>query len=100
MAVEVPVVSHMSVYDNWMGTGADPWDWNATLPRYAESNGIVLLEPKMKGGNNVSLTYTNAYEVRRGCWDSYGQTGKEYATRSAPQIASGWNMVQQILGDN
>ena len=78
--------------------GLHPWDWNGTLARYAEANAIVLLAPKMRGNNNVSLTHTNAHEVARGCWDSYGQTGPEYATRKGAQIASGWRMVSQILG--
>ena len=84
---------------NWHGCGGlHPWDWNGTLARYAESNGIVLLAPKMKGNNNVSLSYTNAHEVARGCWDSYGQTGADYATKFGLQISSGWHMVQQVVG--
>lgn len=84
---------------NWHGCGGlHPWDWNGTLARYAESNGIVLLAPKMKGNNNVSVSHKNAHEVTRGCWDSYGQTGPDYATKAGLQIASGWRMVQQVVG--
>eukprot|EP00966_Prymnesium_polylepis_P314274 7262443-Prymnesium_polylepis.2 len=36
-----------SLLVNWHGCGGlHPWDWNGTLARYAESNGIVLLAPK------------------------------------------------------
>ena len=88
-----------SLLINWHGCGGlHPWDWNGTLARYAESNGIVLLAPKMKRDNNVSLSFTNAREVARGCWDSYGQTGEDYATKSGLHIASGWRMVQRVLG--
>jgi len=83
---------------NWSGCGgADPFDWNGTLARYAESNGIVLLAPRIKGQNNISLTHPNAYEVARGCWDSYGQTGPLYATQQGPHLSSGWRMVQQMI---
>lgn len=85
---------------NWHGCGGlRPWDWNGTLARYAETNGIVLLAPKMaKTHNNVSLTYQNAHELARGCWDSYGQTGPDYATKAGLHISSGWRMVEKVLG--
>ena len=68
--------------------------------RYAESNGIVLLYPRIKKGNNASRTYPNSHEIERGCWDGYGQLSAHYALQSAPHMRAVWAMVKQVTGWN
>jgi hypothetical protein len=76
-----------------------------TYVKYAESNGIVLLYPRiMSHGhippNNVTDTYPNSWEVARGCWDGYGQLSPRYALQSAPHMRSVWAIVAHVTGSN
>jgi len=59
--------------------GYNPW---------AEANGIVILYPA------VTMSAMNG----AGCWDWWGYTGKNYATRSAPQLAAIIKMIDRLAG--
>merc|ERR1719387_2295714 len=56
--------------------------------RWAEANRIVLLVPRTRGfgQNDVSSSRMNAHEVARGCWDTSGQLGKDFALQIAPHM--------------
>jgi len=56
--------------------------------RWADTNKIVVLFPQ------VSASLTNP----KGCWDWWGYTGSDYLTKSAPQIAAIWRMVERLSG--
>jgi hypothetical protein len=61
--------------------------WGAVC-RYAEANGLVLLYPQMTGAGS-SAKYDALTSAQRGaCWDSYGQTGDDYALQSGVQMAT------------
>lgn len=73
-------------------------DQDNTIHRYAESNGIVVLYPRIRKMNNVTETHQNVNEIARGCWDGYGQLSEDYALQSGQHMASVWNMVKHISG--
>jgi len=57
------------------------------LNEWAEANNIVVLYPQVK---STELTDT-------GCWDWFGYTGANYATKLAPQIITARAMMDAII---
>jgi hypothetical protein len=62
---------------------------NSGFLEVAEANNIVVVFPQNMNGTR------NIY----GCWDTFGLTGKDYATRKGPQVQVVRNMLSRILGD-
>lgn len=57
--------------------------------RWAESNRLVVLYPQTKA------RYYPLYNPRA-CWDWWGYTGAQYATRSGPQVRAVMRMVERL----
>lgn len=62
---------------------------NAGYNAWAESNGIVVLYPQVKRSWALPLN-------PQGCWDWWGYTGPDYASREAAQLAAVRRMVQAL----
>ena len=62
--------------------------------RWAESNGIVVLYPQAV---KIDSTLFDPFAGNpKGCWDWWGYAGKDYLTRSAPQIAAIARMAKAV----
>jgi poly(3-hydroxybutyrate) depolymerase len=57
--------------------------------RWADANRLILLYPQ------TIARYFPVYNPR-GCWDWWGYTGAQYATRAAPQIRAVFGMVERL----
>ena len=63
---------------------------NSGLASWAESNNIVLLFPQaIKADVPVNP---------KGCWDWWGYSGADYATRFGPQMATVHTMAEALMG--
>eukprot|EP01102_Stenamoeba_stenopodia_P010407 TRINITY_DN3131_c0_g1_i1.p1 TRINITY_DN3131_c0_g1~~TRINITY_DN3131_c0_g1_i1.p1 ORF type:complete len:341 (+),score=58.22 TRINITY_DN3131_c0_g1_i1:118-1140(+) len=60
------------------------------MNEWAESNNIILLYPQAKR-SDVPFN-------PKGCWDWWGYTGDDYATKLGPQVATVKSMLDQIAG--
>lgn len=56
---------------------------------WAESNNVIVLYPQ---------TSSTAALNPMACWDWWGYTGLDYATKLAPQIMAVYSMVQALIG--
>tara|TARA_B110000208_G_C11789436_1_gene436893 strand:- start:1479 stop:3599 length:2121 start_codon:yes stop_codon:yes gene_type:complete len=63
--------------------------------RHADVNGVVILMPRLAA--NAS---SGAADVRRGCWDVFGQLGQDYAHQSSPHLHPLLPMIQALGGKN
>lgn len=59
------------------------------LNAWAEANDIVVLYPRLGAIGSTA-------EQKQGCWNVYGQTGKDYATKNAPQMNAIWKMATSL----
>lgn len=57
---------------------------------WAEANGIVVLYPQVRSSRVAPLNPL-------GCWDWWGYTGEEYATKAGPQIAAVRSMIDALM---
>ena len=57
--------------------------------RWADTNRVIVLYPQ------TIARYFYVYNPR-GCWDWWGYTGAQYATRNAPQIRAVMAMVERL----
>jgi poly(3-hydroxybutyrate) depolymerase len=65
--------------------------------KIAETNKIVVLWPQRA----LELLVPHAtWDERQGCWDGYGQTGKDYDTRRGAQMVAIRRMIEHISGVN
>jgi hypothetical protein len=81
------------------GCGGNPGvQVDGTMHQYADTNGIVVLYPRIRKNNNASRTYQNSFEISRGCWDGYGQLSPDYALQNGQHMSIVWNMVKHISG--
>jgi len=64
---------------------------HAGLNEWAEANNIIVLYPQAARSDAVPYN-------PQGCWDWWGYTGADYATRLAPQIGSLKNMIDALSG--
>lgn len=62
-----------------------------TYASVADANSIVLLMPRLQADAKQP-----AADVRRGCWDVFGQLGKDYARQSSPHLHPLLPMIQTI----
>mmetsp|Transcript_38016 Transcript_38016/g.73639 ORF Transcript_38016/g.73639 Transcript_38016/m.73639 type:complete len:410 (+) Transcript_38016:62-1291(+) len=67
-----------------------------SFDRWAEKNRIVILVPVI-GKNLCYLKYNGCHEVARGCWDGYGQLGKDYALQSGKHMKFVGSMLKDFL---
>ncbi|CAE8733122.1 unnamed protein product [Polarella glacialis] len=61
---------------------------NLNFNAWAETNHIIVLYPKL-------ASHGSTKQQQEGCWNVYGQTGANYATRDAPQMLAVRQMVKQ-----
>jgi poly(3-hydroxybutyrate) depolymerase len=57
--------------------------------RWADTNRLIVLYPQ------TIARYFYVYNPR-GCWDWWGYTGAQYATKAAPQIRAVMAMVERL----
>jgi poly(3-hydroxybutyrate) depolymerase len=63
----------------------------AGFNEWAETNDLVILYPAMRNWGKTE-------ETKLGCWDSYGQTGPEYALQNGGQMAAVRRMLRDVAG--
>ena len=63
---------------------------NAGYNRWADTNRLIVLYPQA-----VARYWWWPFNPR-GCWDWWGYTGQEYATKEAPQIRAVMAMVERL----
>jgi len=63
---------------------------DAGYNRWADANGLIVLYPQ------VIRRYSAFTFNPRGCWDWWGYTGADYATRNAPQIRAVKAMIERL----
>ena len=61
--------------------------------RWAETNDIVILYPHM-GVHGPK----DSKEEQGACWDSYGETGRDYDTKQGVQMKAIAAMIETIAG--
>lgn len=61
----------------------------AGFNEWAFANNFVVVYPRMS-------TRGTATQMRSGCFDGYGQTGRDYAQRTAPQLRAIHRMLRDI----
>ncbi len=69
----------------------DAFARGAGFNEWAETNQMVVLYPQAKSSKFAPLNPL-------GCWDWWGYTGDEYATRSGPQVAAVREMIDRLMG--
>lgn len=66
----------------------------------AEANRMIILYPRMKQntGNAAGSKrrYKNSFNTRLGCWDSWGDTGSDFALKKGLQMAAVWQMIEAL----
>ncbi len=66
---------------------------------WAESNRIIVLYPQVVARNGPALGSWKIVMNPKGCWDWWGYTGGDYATREAPQIKAVRWMIERLQGE-
>jgi hypothetical protein len=64
--------------------------------RWADSNRIVVLYPQTLARSGWSFSGWNFVWNPRGCWDWWGYTGAQYATKNGPQIRAVKAMLDRL----
>jgi len=70
----------------------------AGFNRWADTNRLVVLYPQTisrSGWSGAGLRWSFVFNPR-GCWDWWGYTGPDYATKTGPQIAAVRAMVDRL----
>ncbi len=62
--------------------------------RWAEANSIIVLYPQTTAWDGPSITRTNP----KGCWDWWGYSGEDYATKNGGQIRAIKSMIDRLAG--
>ena len=70
-------------------TAGDAFIAHAGYNRWAAANGIVVLYPQTRATWGLPFN-------PNGCWDWWGYTGADYATRDAPQIRAVRRMIDRL----
>jgi poly(3-hydroxybutyrate) depolymerase len=73
----------------------DAFARNAGYNAWAAKHDLVVLYPQARPSEPTWLTWWVPYNPR-GCWDWWGYTGTDYATRSGVQIAAITAMVRRL----
>jgi len=63
---------------------------NAGYNRWADANALIILYPQ------AIKRYSALVFNPRGCWDWWGYTGPDYATKNAPQIRAVKGMLERL----
>lgn len=66
---------------------------------WADSNRIIVVYPQVVPRNGPALGSWKIVMNPKGCWDWWGYTGSDYATREAPQIKAVRGMIDRLQGE-
>ena len=80
---------HLSLHGCGVNGYYDPAVHHLGFENWAESNGMVIMFPRMAGHGNTTQTHD-------GCWDAYAQSGADYALRTGAQMAAVRNMIRTV----
>ncbi len=72
----------------------DKYVRNAGYNEWAEANKIIVLYPQVSSSGKLGTPTQNPL----GCWDWWGYSGTEYATRDGVQITAIKKMVDRLMG--
>jgi poly(3-hydroxybutyrate) depolymerase len=66
--------------------------------RWADTNGLIILYPQTvaRYGPGYSGGHWSYAYNPKGCWDWWGYTGAQYATKAAPQIRAVFGMLDRL----
>ncbi len=64
---------------------------------WADNNRLIILYPQATARQGVAFRSWKWIYNPKGCWDWWGYTGKDYATRDAPQIRGVRAMVDRLF---
>lgn len=78
----------------------DAFVTKAGYNRWAEANGIVILYPQAAAVRQSVLGIALTWPNPRGCWDWWGFTGPDHATRAGAQIRAIEKMIDQVTGSS
>jgi poly(3-hydroxybutyrate) depolymerase len=81
--------------DQNVATVGDDFVWDAGYNGWAEANRIVVLYPQTVRWTRA-LDPTGFTANPRGCWDWWGYSGDDFATREAPQMRAVRRMVEAL----
>jgi len=81
--------------DQYASVVGDDFVWDAGYNGWAEANRIVVLYPQTTPWSRA-LDPTGLTGNPQGCWDWWGYSGREYATRDAPQMEAVRHMVEAL----
>ena len=71
------------------GAGYNPW---------ASSNRLIVLYPQTVARSGAALGSWKFVMNPKGCWDWWGYTGDNYASREALQVKAVHRMVERLQG--
>lgn len=80
---------HLSLHGCGVNEYYDPAVHHLGFENWAESNGIVIMFPRMAQHGATTQT-------KSGCWDSYAQSGAGYALRKGAQMAAVRDMIRAV----
>ncbi len=66
---------------------------------WADSNRLIVLYPQIAPRKGPALGSWKIVMNPKGCWDWWGYTGDDYATREAPQIKAVRGMIERLQGE-
>jgi poly(3-hydroxybutyrate) depolymerase len=69
----------------------DAFAANAGYNEWAESNDLLVLYPQVSSSKLAPMN-------PMGCWDWWGYTGEQYATKAGPQIVVIKSMIDALAG--
>jgi poly(3-hydroxybutyrate) depolymerase len=88
---------HVALHGCRQGTAlvGDTFARHAGYNAWAAAHDLIVLYPQVRPSEPSFLAWWQPYNPR-GCWDWWGYTGTDYATRSAVQIATIVAMVGRL----
>jgi poly(3-hydroxybutyrate) depolymerase len=79
-------------------TVGDAFTRHAGYSEWAEANRIVVLYPQVAAVTSRVLGVRVAWPNPQGCWDWWGFTGTDFATRNGVQISAVDAMIDRLSG--
>jgi len=64
---------------------------------WADAHRLIVLYPQIAPRNGFAWGSWRWVFNPKGCWDWWGYTGPDYATREGGQVRAVWAMVEQLM---
>lgn len=64
---------------------------------WADAHRLIVLYPQVAPRNGLAWGSWRWVYNPKGCWDWWGYTGPDYATREGAQVRAVWAMVEQLM---